>query len=302
MQQLNKEIKEVVRLRNSEDLTWKAIGEKLGVSRHTAARRYDIYLLQNEVSQNGYFVPEGSQFDFSRFQPLERTGDCIISMDWHIPLHDPLMVNNLIAIARENDIKQLVIAGDLLHLDSFSSFFPHQPEADFLIERKEATSTVRTLLKTFDEIDLTWGNHEQRISRFVNYKYSFEVLMRWIFQDLTKAEHKRIRISNLDHLMYKTEDRVFRVCHPNSFSKIPLKIPRELAQKYGTSVINAHSHHCAMGVAPDGHNLIFEGGGLFDKSKTEYIQRTTLNHEWVQGFVMFKGNTPTLYSPAFNNL
>lgn len=315
MLSLQEEIEEVHRLRNQEDLTWEVIGARLGFSARTAARRYETYLdleqppveelLDDEqfsVSVTSDYVPEDKE-PLDRFKPLKVYGDCMVTMDYHIPLHDAPLINEMIRVAKDQQHNQLIIAGDYWNMDTFSSFLPHQPEAAWPVERDDGNIIMKTLLRTFDEIYMCWGNHDFRLAKATGFKHSFTECMKWALAGLDSDELSRIHFSDLDYILYYPgDDREYRVCHPRNFSSIPLAVPRQLAPKYDSSIITAHSHHCAMGVAVNGTDLIIDGGGFFDKTRTEYIQKTSKFHEWVPGFVEFVSGIPQLYSPVFGNL
>lgn len=322
MLSLDTEIDKVVHLKDEDEKSFTQIGKELGFSRQTAKRRYETGLLRRalfsvaeedvsgELPETDNFTvdlkshllePDDKSF-IERFQPITRTGDCIVVADLHIPLHDVEFLNVLINFARKKEQNKLIIAGDYFHMEAFSSFLPHQPEASWPTERYQGNLVMRTLLQTFDEIDMIWGNHDFRLTKAVGFKHSFEECMRFALAGLADDEQKRVRISDLDHMLYMPgSGRTFRVCHPRDFSSVPLTVPRKLAIKYNQSVITGHSHHCAIGAAPNGFDLVIEAGGFFDKDKTEYIQKTSAHHEWTQGFVSFEHGIPTLISPTIGN-
>lgn len=310
---------EVLRLRDEEELSFEEIGKRLGFSRSTAQRRYHAGLLLSldditvipDVVAPDLVVPDPTS-DFvkedrhrlERFKPLQLVGDAIITADWHIPLHDPVMVNAVIATAKKHNIKNLIIAGDYVHAETVGSFLPHQPEASLVQEEQDANLIMKTLLRTFDRVHLSWGNHDYRYSRATGYKHSFVECMKHLLRALSEEEMAKISMSDLDYQEYwpLEGDRKIRVCHQENFSKVALTVPRALAHVYNSGVIACHSHHCAMGVAENGIDLIFEVGGLFHKGRTEYIQRTNTNHNWVQGFIYFKDGVPFIKSPLFKNI
>lgn len=322
--ELQQEVGLVQKYKNENNMSFAQIAELMGFSETTAKRRYKASLdeiseeapgaeetleefpdvIPQEIVVDGPFIPE-NKGPIERFAPLVRTGDCMVVMDLHIPLHDPGLINAMVACARENGLTKLIIAGDYFNMETFSSYLPYQPEAALDIERYDGALVMKTLLQTFDEIDFIWGNHDFRLTRKMGFKQSFEDCMRWMLSDLDKDEMDKIRFSDLDYMYYHpvslTEGKKFRICHPRNFSSVPLTVGRKLAQKYQCSIITAHSHHCAIGIAPDGVNICIEGGGFFDKDRTEYIQRTTNHHEWVQGFVFFKDGLPNVISPAIGN-
>lgn len=317
---IEKEVEEVKKLRDEDKLTFEAIGSLLGFSEKTASRRYKgegiVSTLREEatlpednedqapiIKVKSAFLPK-SEGAIKRFKPLIRTGNCMLTADFHIPLHDTDFINVMINCAKKNKIDKLIIAGDFFHMEAFSSFLPHQPEASWKTERYEGNFVMKTLLKTFKEIDFIWGNHDFRVVKATGFKESFIDCMKWALNGLTDEEMDRINFSDLDYMDYypvEGSERMIRVCHPQNFSKVPLTVPRELSIKYATGVASAHSHHCSLGVAANGVDLMLELGGFFHKGRTEYIQRTNTSHEWVQGFFMFKDGIPHMISPTLGN-
>lgn len=316
---ITQEIKQVKVLRDDEGKTFQEIANELQFSERTARRRYaaawileeileedtlpDVQLPQIEVT--GPYLNE-VRGRLERFTPMLQIGDAMVTCDWHIPLHDPYLVDCMISYARENNIKTLIIAGDYFHMETFGNYLPYQPEASLEQEKYDGNLIMKTLCQTFDNIDMIWGNHDFRLSKKLGYKKSFEECMRWMLSELTEEEWSKIRISNLDHMMYipfttSFPDQVFRICHQENYSSVPLTVARKLAAKYSCSMITTHSHHLALGVAQNGVDICIEGGGFFHKERTEYIQRSNANHEWVNGFTMFKNGIPTLIGPAFGN-
>lgn len=317
---LRNQINEIKRLRDEEELPWHQIAEKTGVPETTARRRYRAGSLAEaaeEIVEQPLkdFPPieplnikvksaylKSDKVPLERFKPLERKGDAIVTCDWHIPLHDPDLINVMIEYAKRKKIKSLIIAGDYFNMDSFSSYLPHQPEAAFDVERYDGNLIMKTLLKTFDSVDFFWGNHDFRLAKKLGFTKSFTECMKWCLSELTDEEFSKIRFSDLDYMHYRPGDgRVYRICHPENFSEVPLAVGRKLAIKHGCSVITAHSHHFGIGAATNGRDIVIEGGGFFNKDRTEYIQRSNTHHEWVTGFTSFKEGIPELVGPVFGN-
>lgn len=317
-----REIDEVVRLRDEEELTFEEIAERLQFSERTARRRYEAGILQKTVDHliddevedfpevepldikvTSPWIPE-NKVEIDRLKPLVVVGNAMIICDLHIPLHDPKLINTMINCARENGIKKLVIAGDYFHMETFGSYLPFQPEAALEVERHDGNYILKALLKTFEEIVIIWGNHDYRLTRKLGFKKSFIECMKWMLSSLSEDDWKKITISDLDYMYYYPQvegDNKWRICHPRNFSSVPLTVGRKMAQKYNCNVITAHSHHFAMGASPNGKDIVIEGGGFYHKGRTEYIQKSNTNHEWVPGFTMFKDGIPNLISPLLKN-
>lgn len=322
------EVERVKQLRDEQDLTFAQIGSITGLSETTARRRYKSGVLTdvaesiekdqlNELSDfpevpdldilvEGPYIPENKE-PLERFKPLRIVGDAVVTCDWHIPLHDPALVNNMISCAELLDFRKLIIAGDYWHMENFGSFLPMQPEASIEVERYDGNLIMKTLLETFEDIYLSLGNHDFRLVKKLGFRRSFEECMRWMLSSLSEDEWKRIHITDLDYMEYYPRGTgnlgqpEWRICHPKNFSTTPLTVGRKLAQKYNTNVFTAHSHHFAMGASPNGRDIVIEGGGFFNKNRTEYIQQTSNHHEWVPGYTIFIDGVPELVSPIFGN-
>lgn len=297
-------------LRTQEGRSWEYIGGFLGVHRKTAKRLADEFLKETPSSDAitvGFssFPPTigGNDISLERFQPIHVYGDAVLTCDWHVPLHDPRMVNSLLEIAHAKNMKKLVIAGDFFNQDATSQYLPHQREAKLEREREDAIEIFTALLQVFDEVIFTSGNHDYRLVKFWNHTLDFEYLVRWMLEPVGQIALDKITISYLDYLIYHpSHDRDIYVCHPENFSSQPLNIARSLVPKYNMSVLTAHSHHFAQGVAADGKHLVFDGGGLFSLNKTEYIKRTNRHHVWAQGFYVFQDGIAQAYSPLYGNM
>lgn len=234
-------------------------------------------------------------------KPLTITEDCGVVADFHIPLYDPLYVNEMITTLRAEGVKTLIVGGDFLNMDELSRFEDKQASANLELELKEAVNVMGVLTEAFDRIVYMWGNHDARIHTALGMKLQFKHAMRMIFNELGKETLTKIEFTNLDHAWYEgIEGEKWYICHPASYNRAPLTTARMLAAKLNAHVMTAHSHHSAVGYATDGKHVVAEIGGLFDKEKTQYLQRSTTNPTWTQGFAMLKQGKLRVYSPGWS--
>ena len=235
-----------------------------------------------------------------------RNQDAMITADWHIPLYNPALVNKMITTAVEKGIKTLVIGGDFWNFDALSAYDPKQPEGNLTREWKEGLAVMRTIAETFDDIVFVWGNHDYRFHKALGHAMSFVNSMKMTFGLLGDDVLSKIRFTNLDNcwLLYgepvvSEEDgermglmewerylprQRWNVCHPQSYSRVPLTSARQLCAKLQSNVITAHSHHAALGYGTDGVLVAAEAGGLHEHRKTTYLQRSTTFPRWQNGF------------------
>lgn len=233
--------------------------------------------------------------------PLTLTGDVGITADFHIPLYDPEYVNTMIETFSDAGIKTLVIGGDFLNMDELSRFDDKQSSAGLEWEMGEAVKVMEALTENFDRIIYMWGNHDARFHKALGMKIQFKAAMKYIFNDLDKEVLTKIEFTNLDHVWCETEDgEKWYICHPANYARVPLTTARVLSAKLDAHVVTAHSHHCAVGYAIDGKHVVAEIGGLFDSSKTGYLQRTTTFPTWTQGFALLKDGKLRVHSPGWH--
>ena len=219
-----------------------------------------------------------------------------ITADWHIPLYDPEYVNTFIQDARARGIRSLILAGDYFNFDSLSQYSPKQDGAGLENELAEADSVMRILLESFDDIVYLWGNHDARLHKTLGFTIQFREAMKLVFGALGVEALKKITFTNLDHLWIGDD---WYVCHPANYTRVPLNTARTLSTKYQCNVITAHSHHCAVGYGINGVNVVAEIGGLFDRTKTAYLQRSTTFPTWAQGYAFLEGGKLHVQSPGW---
>lgn len=276
------------------------IADRFGVNESTVRRA-----LNSVDYQRGLLPTEGPSWE-DRFKivldtPLTHVGDIMITADWHIPLFDPAYVNEMIRTARAESLGTLCIAGDFFNFDALSAYSPKQDSAGLENELEEAVAVMRVLLETFDNIYFLWGNHDARMHTALGFKLQFSTAMKQCFGILGDELLERITFTNLDHMWI--EDGLggtpWYVCHPQNYTRTALSSAVRLASKVNANVITAHSHHCAVGYGIDGEKVVAEAGGLFDRTKTAYLQRSTTFPTWVQGYAWLKNGKLNVTSPGW---
>jgi hypothetical protein len=277
----------------------RSIGRRFGVDESTVRRALDSVGYTRSLIPVD--LPEfAERFNIVLDSPLVHEGDLMVTADWHIPLYDPGYVNAMIRHARVESLDTLCIAGDFFNFDALSAYAPKQNEAGLERELQEAVAVMRVLLETFDKIYFLWGNHDARMHKALGFTIQFQESMRLMFGDLGVEAVKRIVFTNLDHMWVTNPHGAdWYICHPDRYSRVPLSNARQLASIYNANVITAHSHHCAVGYGVDGEKVVAEIGGLFDRTKTQYLQRTTTFPTWQQGYAMLKGGLLTVSSPGW---
>lgn len=261
------------------------IADKVGVSE--AAVRRGLH----KAGFKPYLIPgyARAKLDVLLEKPLSinvaKQGAGAVTADWHLPLADYDLINSFIDHAIDlGATNWLLVAGDWFNIDALSAFDFKQDEAAMPQEIFASNEVMTRLLQVFDNVYLSWGNHDARVHRALGYKVSFARAMRMMFADLDKDLMDRIQLSNLDHVRIETPNGPYTVCHPKNYTNVPLTTARKLASKEQTHIITGHSHHTAIGHDVSGNFVCGEIGGFFDAAKTGYLQRTTTFPKWQNGY------------------
>jgi len=276
----------------------RAIGRQLGVDEKTVRRTL------RKANYTRFLMPAVLEelTEFNLDTPISVTSDKIaITADWHVPMLDVGYANQFLADCRDRDVRDLVIGGDFFNFDSLSQYQPKQHGDNLQRELEAGWEVMKALASQFDRIYYIWGNHDARLHKSLGYNLQFREAMRVVFGSLGEDMLGKITFSNLDHIwVNQSTGGSWYICHPANYTRVALSTARTLAAKYNANVITAHAHHCALGYASDGKKVVCEVGGLFDVSKTAYLQRSTTFPTWTQGYVILEAGKPiVLDSPGF---
>lgn len=236
--------------------------------------------------------------------PLVVYGDVVVFSDLHIPLYDAEYLNRALVDCAERGVRQCVIAGDFWHADSYGNYFPKQDAIGPEVEIPMGNKVMKLLLKHFDTIYFIKGNHDYRYVKARNYTWDFVTAMQNAFSELTVEEASRLVISNLDHCLVRRIDGWLEpdwfICHPNQYTKTPLSTARMMATIKDCNVLVGHSHHCAVGYAPNGKHVVAELGGFFDRHRTAYLRSATTFPVWQQGYCFIIDGRLHMESPGWS--
>lgn len=280
------------------------IAETLGVDEASVRRGL------RAAGYKSYLVPSGviRKLRVEMEKPIvintATEGAGTVTADWHHPLCDYGLVNVMLEQAR--DLKAtnwLLVAGDWFNVDYLSSFDSKQQSASYTPEQLGSTAAMEAVLKTYKKVYFSWGNHDARIHKSLGYKVSFTEAMKMLFHELDPALLARIEFTNLDYVYVDTPARGrYRVCHPKTYSQVPLTSGLKLASKHLTHILTGHSHHSALGYDRSGKFVVAELGGLFDPNIVEYLERTTGFPNWTQGYAFLsKDGHLSLESEGWSN-
>lgn len=195
--------------------------------------------------------------------PPKVSDNFVVLPDLHCPCEDEEFIDKVSGLAASWGIKDAVIAGDLLDLESLSSYVNDVTcTVEYGLEHAE--KVIDGLLQVMDNVVWIMGNHEERLLRVIGKnQISFERLKRLVSCD------PRLTFSEYFYAM--SDDGRWMICHPAEFSVAnPLGVTSLMAAKYGVNVITGHMHVTACGQDLTGKYYGVVAGMCADPDKLGY--------------------------------
>lgn len=223
--------------------------------------------------------------------PEIETDNVIITSDWEIPDVNTTMAKLAMALGVHYNIRQQIIAGDLVagdetgiasHLETWQDGHNNNYEKSINITRQ----LLYGLSKQFDKIAILEGNHDDRIARISNGQVHLGMLLKG-----TPVDYMRYY-----DLWIKTSRGYVLVMHPRQYRKHS----QTLAEAFWTTrlapdgtkpktIIIAHTHQRESGYSPDADCELYGLGCLRDYRKTKYKARGGAPFpQWNSGLLMIK--------------
>ena len=240
------------------------------------------------LDTTGPEVPELFQVDLG--QALTLSGDWMLVGDVHVPTTDWALAMKVADVAEMLGVKSLLICGDLLNQDAMS-FHPRTSKPiDWTDELTATRLLLNRWLEWFSQIVWLAGNHETRLIRWSGGIMGMEELRNNLVWD------KPVRVSRFQYCIIKTPTGDWRISHPKSFSRIPLRVANTLALQEGQHVVTFHEHHLGKSVAGNGVHIIANAGGLFAADKMDYVALAdSTAPKMVRGFASLVGGYLEVY-------
>ena len=235
-------------------------------------------------------IPRYDQF--SRLQ-----GDFAICSDLHVPFLDPGALAAFLASAKRHGLSQCLILGDFFNQDDFSHWVQvgiTPSDVQFKEELVYAAQAMELLLGTFKSVFCLRGNHDERILRVLRFGLDLEDVFRLLGRrsaEVLKAQlADRVQVS--EYTFCHVNGR-WLCAHPNTYSKIPGGVARDVAETEGMSTIMGNGHLLSMSRDKSDRYWAVDSGCLVDPLKVYYktmgIKRFP---KWQQGWVLLKRNVP----------
>jgi len=257
--------------------TTKELAEMYGVSRRTVRR-------WKQHARNGIPKPKTKVYN----DYLKATSDrALVIGDIEVPCHSVEILEIACEVAKKYGLDTLIINGDLISLDSFSTWARNTVyKLDFKEELEPTMEILKIFLSIFKNLYIITGNHERRLA----HKLSGEITIADFFTRLAG-----VQFSEYSYCTLQSGDSDILVCHQDNYSKQPLSVARELASVHLKNIIAGHTHHLAQGYDKSGQFWIVDGGCCRDMLRTEYkATRVNTFPKWNNGVVMVINGQPFL--------
>lgn len=263
-------------------MTTKALSDKFRVNDRVI--RYWKTWLKNK--DNGPNFPEPLGKNYDDYIQIESDKAVIIG-DSEIPNHDPEMFELAFKIAQNFDIKTLIINGDFVALDCFSTWAKTAVyKLTFEDELDPALATISEFLKQFDTITWVTGNHEKRLLYKVEGNFSIGKFF---------EKFGNVSISEYSHCILKSGGKEIRVNHPKNYRRNSTSLVKTLANIHLMNIISGHTHHQSFSYHESGKYWTVDGGHCRNQEKTRYKNIDTSTHpQWNSGFCFVINGEPYL--------
>jgi len=240
-------------------------------------------------------IPDFPEILSSKHESVILEGDAIIVSDIEVPDYDTTILRLVLAMGIRHNIKRLIILGDFLAHDAFSSW-PQVNNDDRVTKYNEEFAMAVDILLVwftwFEEVVIIEGNHDRRINKITNG----EIFLRWLMEVAFRFLGRSPIVTRRNHVYLNTPRGPWLLAHPLLGSSgvpgaMPKKmwtverLPKELEKVWGKGVkphmVTAHTHLYCSTTTPDSSRQILEIGCARSEEHTGYKQDKGVYAAWV---------------------
>jgi hypothetical protein len=265
------------------------------LSRGAATQKRQSMKLGKSVHGAPLIAPSSApQYD----EPPRIEGDALVMTDWHVPYHDAPWCNRCVGLAQVWGVRNLVIAGDFLDLNTLKSFAPHfqDREGETVVSLEgefDDACRIFDALAGFEKILYISGGHELRLLRRLEWPLAVSRFAR-LFTDLPQLEMSAYHKCEIGE--------EWHVSHPKNVSVIPARVPFFLIRKHRKNCAIGHDHVWGMVQDESGTNVAVSIGVCCDPARLDYVALQNSTRPAVcQGALVIKDGYPWLLSPRWTD-
>lgn len=191
---------------------------------------------------------------------------CVVLADVEIPFHNADFCQRVIKLAVTHNIKYVLLAGDFLHWESFSSFVAGNKDSQEEIE--EIQEYVESFVKPFKRGVWLSGNHDMRPQRLLDRMISAEFISRMVIKpEFANEFFGKIQVSDY---YYCNVGKEWEVHHPHATSAVPASAALKIAIRQNKNIAMAHNHLFGEVMTPDGRHIAIDIGTCNDSARLAY--------------------------------
>lgn len=218
----------------------------------------------------------------------------VISGDWHIPVHDPRLVDLVIDIAQDIGCTHFLINGDYLDMYGINFFGPKHPDVIETLEDEfyQGLEYVKTLRKKLPEqkIHISFGNHCQRLERFIlkNCRPFWNILTT---EKMLQLDDYGITYTPYQEVVQIPGVPIYIVHSPPSYSKHAAAV--SLENKGAGNWIFSCTHRMTMAYKPtalgdllEAHTMGWLGATDLTASHSQIFSYTKGHQTWSNSFII----------------
>lgn len=218
----------------------------------------------------------------------------VVSGDWHLPFHDPRLVNLVLDIAEDINCTHFLLNGDFLDFYSINMHGPKHPDVveklqDELCSGEDWISKIRNKLPN-SKIHYSFGNHCNRLERFIlkNCRAFYNVLN---VENSLRLKDYDVTFTKYQEIVQVPKLPIYIMHSPASYSKHAAAV--SLDNKVEGNWIFSCTHRpttaykaTALGNVYEAHTLGWLGSTDLTDSHKEVFSFTKGHHQWANSFII----------------
>lgn len=252
------------------------------------------------------------------------SGNVVIFNDIHAPYHDAALLEQACKIAQRFKITTAVLCGDTFDATAFGKHAQDQkllkgdPREsmgtmdllDYVLtspgaQMYEFARVMRAIISSgIERIEWRLGNHDIRPLIRLGYEMAPQQLLAMLDTKTTNSNDIRLqdhmRVNRFRWIELENGPIPWRISHPKSYSRIPMRTACRIAQTKLCHVFCAHGHNFGVACSDSGF-LGIDSGLMADPKRLEYKELwDTTFPESQQGFCYVVDGELGLYGPSIS--
>ncbi len=221
------------------------------------------------------------------FPILQAHGNSLVIADIHTPYQNTALLNLAIATAKEQQITQVDIAGDLHNFSALSSVAKHEPQTAAETDIQHARKILRVLMRDFEKVYIMSGNHDEYWTK--KRGGTFQDL---IYTEVLLGQHSNVFATNYDYIY---RDDSWLIGHLSSYDETTGLLAAKIADIHNRHTLVGHDHIFGYKISEKGY--IGASIGAMLTPELFYYKKRRLNTfpNFMLGFSIIKDNNLYMY-------